>query len=318
MEVTTMSPPPASPTEGDNLCETDVTTVAMHSVTLLICLCGLAGNGAVIGLLNLKNCNSGIFDLAVSDFLFLLFTVLSALLFLVEEVSCSHIMPMLYLSFLFRMSVVSYYWGLFRLIRSITVLYMRNLFQLCCPYNLPERTWLVVGSVQSCAFFALFAVIPAVTFLCPSHEQQHCRAPLISVYTLILLFFVAPVVISSTIDFINTKWGSQQQQPKRRDIVIVLTVLFTLLLSICHFLQQLGYIAVSSQVVFLLTCINSSIKPFIYFVAGRCWRPCSMGSCWRLCTVGSLRLYLQRVFEEPKEKADQSHEALRDTGTSAC
>ncbi|XP_041272524.1 mas-related G-protein coupled receptor member H-like [Onychostruthus taczanowskii] len=314
MEGTTVFPSPVSPTEGDYLCETDATNVAMHSVTLLICLCGLAGNGAVIGLLNLKNCNSGIFDLAVSDFLFLLFTVLSALLFLVEDMSCTHIMPMLHLSFLFRMSVVSYYWGLFRLIRSITVLYVRNLFQLCCPYDLPERMWLVVGSVQSCAFFALFAVIPAVTFLCPSHEQEHCRAPLISMYAIILLFFVAPVVISSTIDLIKAKWGSQQQQPKRRDIVIILTLLLPPLRSLCHFLQQLGYIAVSSQVVFLLTCINSSIKPFIYFLAGRCMRPCSRTSRWRLCTVGSLRLSLQRVFEEQKEKTDHSDDDTRDTG----
>ncbi|XP_037993636.1 mas-related G-protein coupled receptor member H-like [Motacilla alba alba] len=314
MEGSTVSPSPASPTEGDDLCETDVTTVAIHSVTLLICLCGLAGNGAVISLLRLKCCNSAIFDLAVTDFLFLLFTVLSALLFLVEDVSCSPIMPLLYLSFLFRMSVVSYYWGLFRLIRGITVLYVRNLFQRCCPYDLPDRLWLVVGSVQSCAFFALFAVIPAVTFLCPSHEQKHCRAPLISMYTLILLFFVAPVVISNTVDFIQAKRGSQQQQPKRRDIVIVLTVLFTLLLSLCHFLQQLGYINASSHVVFLLTCINSSIKPFIYFLAGRCTKTCSMTRCWRFCTVGSLRDSLQRVFEEQKEKTDYSNDDPRDTG----
>ncbi|XP_063015493.1 mas-related G-protein coupled receptor member H-like [Melospiza melodia melodia] len=315
MEVTTVSPSPASPTEGDDLCETDVTRVAIHSVTLLICLCGLAGNGAVIGLLSLQSHNSGIFDLAVTDFLFLLFTVLSALLFLVEDVSCSHIMPLLYLSFLFRMSVVSYYWGLFQLIRSITVLYVRNLFQRCCPYDLPECMWLVVGSVQSCAFFALFAVIPAVTFLCPSHEEKYCRAPLISIYTLILLFFVAPMLVSSTMDSLKAKWDSQQQQHKRRDTVIVITVLLTLLLSVCHFMQQLGYIDVSSQVVFLLTCINSSIKPFIYFLAGWCTRPCSMASCWRLCRVRSLRDSLQRVFEEQKQKTDHSDDA---SGTRGC
>ncbi|XP_064281925.1 mas-related G-protein coupled receptor member B4-like [Passer domesticus] len=315
MEVTTVSPSPAnSPTEGDNLCETDIISVAIHSVTLLIGLCGLAGNGAVIGLLSLKSRNYGIFDLAVTDFLFLLFTVLSALLFLVEDVSCSHIMPRLYVQFFFELSVVSYYWALFWLMVNSPVHYMYKIWKLCCHWDPPERMWLVANSVKSYAFFALFTVIPTVTFLCPSYEQERCRAAFLSVFSLILLLFAAPVVISSTIDFIKAKRGSQQQQPKRRDIVIFLTVLFTLVLSLCNFLQQLGYIAVSSQVVFLLTCINSSIKPFIYFVAGRCRRPCSMGSCWRLCTVGSLRLYLQRVFEEPKEKADQSHEALRDMG----
>ncbi|XP_005431525.2 mas-related G-protein coupled receptor member H-like, partial [Geospiza fortis] len=230
------SPSPASPTEGDDLCETEVTTVAIHSVTLLICLCGLAGNGAVLWLLSLKTYNYGIFKLAVADSLFLLLTVPSALLFLVEDVSCSPLMPMLYLSFLFQFSVVSYYWGLFWLRPAGTVLYMHKIFQRC-RWDLSERMWLVVGSVQSWAFFALFTVIPSVIFLCHSQEQEHCRVPLISMYTIILLLFLAPVFVSSTIDFIKAKWGSQQQQPKRRDIVIVITVLFTLLLSFCNFLQ---------------------------------------------------------------------------------
>ncbi|XP_041272523.1 proto-oncogene Mas-like [Onychostruthus taczanowskii] len=305
MEVTTVFPSPTSLTEGDDLCETDVTTVAIHSVTLLIGLCGLAGNGAVIGLLSLKIRNAGIFDLAVIDFLFLLFVVPSALLFLVEDVSCSPILPLLYLRFLFQLSVVSYYYALFRLPDSSPVLYMYRLWKLCCQRDLPKRLWLVVGSVQYWAFFALFTVMPAVIFLCPSHEQEHCRAALISMNTIVLLLFAAPVLISSTIYFIKAKWGSQQQQPKRRDIVIFIIVLLTLLLSLWNFLQDLGYIVVPSQVVFLLTCLHSSIKPFIYFLAGRCWRPCSMGS---------LRLSLQRVFEEQKKKSARRKKATRDTG----
>ncbi|CAN8214272.1 unnamed protein product [Coccothraustes coccothraustes] len=311
-----MSPSPASPTAGDNLCETDVTSVAIHSVTLLICLCGLAGNGAVIGLLSLKIPSYGIFDLAVADFLFLLFAVPSVpspLLFLVEDVSCSPVVPLLYLSFLFQLSVVSYYWGLFRVMLNSNVQYVYKLWKLYWHYDPPQRLVWVVDSVQYWAFFALFAVIPAVTFLCPSHEQEHCRVPLISMYTLILLLFVAPVLISSTINLINAKRGSQQQQPKRHDIVIVITVLLTLLLSLCNFLQQLGYIVVPSQLAFLLTCIHSSIKPFIYFLAGSSWRSCSMASCWEHCTVGALRDSLQRVFEKPKEDNAHSNDALRDT-----
>ncbi|XP_071282087.1 mas-related G-protein coupled receptor member H-like [Agelaius tricolor] len=293
MEVTTVSPSPASPTEGDDLCETDVTDVAIHSVTLLICLCGLAGNGAAIGLLNLKICNYRIFYLAVIDFLFLLFAVPSALLILVEDVSCSPILPVLYLSFLFQLSVVSLYWGLFWLIAGSNVWYMDKLCKLCCCWELPERLVWVVISVQYWTVFALFTVIPTVTFLCPSQRQEHCRAALISMNTIILLLLAAPMLISSTVDFIKAKWGSQEQQPKRRDIVTFLILFFMFLFTIWYFLQQLGYMAVHSQVVFLLACIHSSIKPFIYFLVGRCWRPCS---------VGSLRLSLQRVFEEPKEK----------------
>ncbi|XP_041325509.1 mas-related G-protein coupled receptor member D-like isoform X1 [Pyrgilauda ruficollis] len=322
MEVTTVSPFSASPTERHDLCETDVTTVAIHSVTLLICLCGLAGNGAVISLLSVKNGNYRIFNLAVADFLFLLFTVPSALLFLVEDVSCSPIVPLLYQNFFFQLSVVSYYWGLFQLIPISNVQYIYMFCKLCGHWDLPERLWLVVKSVQYWAFFALFTVILTVTFLCPSREQEHCWAALISMYAVILLHFAAPLLISSTIDFIKAKWGSQQQQPKRRDIVIHLTAFLNLVLSFCHFLQQLGYILVPSQFFFLLASINSSIKPFIYFLVGswrtdnsmgRSWRSSSMASCWKHCTVGALRDSLQRVFEKQKETNYNSYGATRDT-----
>ncbi|KAM7019698.1 mas-related G-protein coupled receptor member D-like [Passerculus sandwichensis] len=303
MEVTTMSPSPASPTEGDDLCETDVTSVATHSVTLLFCLCGLFGNGAVIGLLNLKSHTSSFFDLAVIDSLYLLFAVPTALLFLVEDVSCSPILPLLYLNFLFHLSVVSYYWGLFWLMRSSDPWYIYMPYWFCCCFDLPERLVWVVDSVQSWAFFAVFAVTPAVTFLCPSHEQEHCRAALISMNTIMLLLFVVPVVISGTVDFIKFKRASLQQQPQRRDIVIIVIVLFTLLLNIWKFLQDFGYLTVPSQVVFLLACIHSSIKPFIYFLVGGCRRPCSMGS---------LQLSLQRVFEEQKKKPTRRNDATRD------
>ncbi|KAM7019371.1 mas-related G-protein coupled receptor member H-like [Passerculus sandwichensis] len=305
MEVNTVSPSPASAIEGDDLCETDVTSMTIHSVTLLICLCGLAGNGAVIGLLSLKSRNSDFFDLAVMDFLFLLFVAPSSLLFLVEDISCSHILPLLYLNFLFQLSVVSLYWGLFWLMRNSDVWYMDELCKLCCRCDLPLRLLWVVDSVQYWAFFALFTVIPTVTFLCPSHQQEHCRAALISMYTFILLFFLAPVVIFHTVDFIKAKWGSQKQQPNRRDIVILIIVLLTCIMIIWNFLQQLGYITVSSDVVLLLICINSSIKPFIYFLVGRCWRPCS---------VRSLRLSLQRVFEETEENTAHSDDPDMDTG----
>ncbi|XP_056348039.1 mas-related G-protein coupled receptor member H-like [Oenanthe melanoleuca] len=301
MEVTTVSPSPASPTEGDGICETDVTNVAMHSVTLLICLCGLAGNGTVLWLISLVRRNSGIFDLALADFLFLLFMVPSALLFPVEDVFCSPIVPSMYVSFLFQLSVVSYFWTLFRLMLGIDE---RDMYKLCCCTQFPLRLWLGLWRAQLWVFFALLTVIPVLTFLCPSHKQEHCRAALISMYVIILFLFAAPVVISSTIDIIKAKRGSQQQQPKRRHIVIFIIVLFTLLLGLCNFLQQLGYIPVSSQVVFLLTCIYSSIKPFIYFLAGSCWSPCSMES---------LQLSLQRVFEEKEEITAGSDDATTDT-----
>ncbi|XP_039923537.2 mas-related G-protein coupled receptor member H-like, partial [Hirundo rustica] len=302
MEVTTVSPSPASPTEWEDLCETHVTNVAIHSVTLLVCLCGLVGNGAVLRLLSLKHRNTDIFHLALADFLFLLFTVPSALLLLVEDVSCSHILPLLYLSFLFQLSAISLYWALFWMTDINNI---RDMCTFCCRCNFPERLLWLVYSVHYWAFFSLFTIIPAVTKLCPPQQQEPCQAALISVYTLILLLFVAPMVISSTIKFFKARRGSKKQQPKRRDIVIFLVMLFILLLIVCHVLQQLVDTFLPSEVLFLLNCIHSSIKPFIYFLAGRCWSNFS----WR-----SFRLSLQRVFDEQEEEDAHSNDASMDTG----
>ncbi|XP_048162749.1 mas-related G-protein coupled receptor member X1-like [Corvus hawaiiensis] len=308
MAVSSVFPPSASPTEGDDPCEIDVTSVAIHIVTLLICLCGLAGNGAVLRLLTLKAHNTRIFDLAAVDFIFLLFALPSALLFLLEDVSCSPILPQVYVSFLFQLSVVSYYWGLYRLARLSVIINLRKLFQLCWCHP-PLRLLWVVDSAQFWAFFALFTVIPTVTMMCPSQEQEHCRVALISMFVVILLLITAPLVITRTIDIVKAKCGSQQQQPERRDIVVFLIVLFTLFLSLWNFLQQLGYTGVSRQVFFLLACINSSIKPFIYFSVGSSWRHCSVGRCWTLCTVRFLRESLRTVFEE-QEKTTPSSNAV--------
>ncbi|XP_048162754.1 mas-related G-protein coupled receptor member H-like [Corvus hawaiiensis] len=304
MEVSSVFPPSASPTEGDDPCETDVTSVAIHSVTLLICLCGLAGNGAVLRLMVMTGSALFIFSLAVADFFFLLFALPSALLFLLEDVSCSPIMPLMYLSFLFQLSMVSYYWGLFRLTDVSAVSDMDSLCLLCCRCDLPLRLLWVVYRVQFWAFFALITAIPTVTFLCPSHKQEHCRVALIFMFALILLVCGAPMVISTSIIFIKAKSGSQQQQPKRRDIVVFLVALFTLLQSLWNILQQLGYTGVSRQVVFLLACIHSTIKPIIYFLAGMYKRPCS---------VRSLRNSLRRFFEDPEENTPSSNAVAKDS-----
>ncbi|XP_041276168.1 proto-oncogene Mas-like [Onychostruthus taczanowskii] len=326
MEVSTVSPFFTSPNDGPGQCEINVSSVAMHFVTLLIGLCGLAGNGAFLRLLHINANTDFVFNQAITDFLFLIIMVPSTLLFLVEEVSCSAIMPLMYLSFLFYLSLFSYTMGLYRLM-FISIQRCRSILCLFfCGCQLPERLVLVVMSVLFWVLlFVVTAVNPTVTSQCQSHEQEQCRVALTSMYALNLFLFVAPMVISCTILFIHFKPGSQQQQHMRLDIVIVLVALFSLPLSLWSLLQQLGYTAVPSQVVFLLTCITSSIKPFIYFLVGSwkraysmrsCWRLCSMQSCRRHSSVQSLRKAIHRVFEEPTTA--RSNKPTVDTEASAC
>ncbi|XP_063253347.1 mas-related G-protein coupled receptor member A1-like [Prinia subflava] len=327
MEVSTVPPLFTSPTDEPDPCGINVSSLAIQVVTLLISLCGLAGNGAVLWLLHINPISDFIFNQAITDFLFLIFMVPSSLLFLLEDMSCSAIMPLMYLSLLFQLSLFSYNMGLYRL-TFISIERCRSVLCLFfCGLQLSERLLWVLMHVLFWAFlFVVIAVNPMVTSLCQSHEQEHCRVALLSMYALSLFLFAVPMVISSTVLFIHFKPGSQQQQQQqqqRLDMVVFLAALCNLPLSLWYFLQQLGYTVVSSQVVFLLTCINSSIKPFIYFLVGswerdyslgRCWGQCSIESCRSHSSMESLRNALQRVFEGQEENTAHSSDATTDTG----
>ncbi|XP_071617981.1 mas-related G-protein coupled receptor member H-like [Heliangelus exortis] len=298
MELRQPSPPPTSPLpemdDGDNPCRMDVTDMAFDGTTMLIGLLGLVGNGAVLWLLGFHIHRNPItvyiLNLAISDFTFLLFVVTSSLLYLLENFSCYILVPLVYLRTLFLLSLFSYNMGLYLL----TAISIERCVSILCPLWYRCRRPQCLSAVVCALLWALsVAVIAAVTSLCLFHEHEHCRMALISMYLLNFLIFAPPMVISNVILFIKVLCGSTRRQPKRVYIVIFLTVLFFLIfgvpLSIWNFLQQFSYSLVSSQVVFLLASINSSINPFIYFL---------VGSCRRHCSLVSLQVAFQRVFEE--------------------
>ncbi|XP_052667821.1 mas-related G-protein coupled receptor member H-like [Harpia harpyja] len=297
MELNQTSPPPTSPvpeTDGEDPCRIDVTDVAVDTVTLLICLCGLVGNGAVLWFLGFRIRRNPItvyiLNLAVADFTFLLFMVTSSLLYMMENVFCSTVASLMYLRSLFLLSLFSYNMGLYLL----TAISIERCASILCPLWYRCRRPQRLSTVVCALLWALsIAVIAAVTSLCLLHEHEHCRMALISMYVLNFLIFAPPMVISNVILFIKVLCGSKRRQPRRLYIVIFLTVLFFLIfgvpLSIWNFLQQFSYTIVLSQVVFLLACINSSINPFIYFL---------VGSCRRHCSLVSLQDAFRRVFEE--------------------
>ncbi|XP_077640470.1 mas-related G-protein coupled receptor member H-like [Lonchura striata] len=309
MEVTTMSLPAISPTDGDDLCEADVPSVAIHSVSLPICLSGLAGNGAVLCFLG-SRCSSRnttthyILILTFLDFLFLLVLLPSSLLFLLENVSCSIILPLQYVVILFQMLPVSYSMWLY----VLAYISIRRCSSIHCPLwhccHRPQHLSWLVDALLWAFLITVIIVFATMLSLCAFQVSEHCQFSLISMYTFNLLLCAPFVLISITILFIKVKPGSHQQQPKRLDIVICIIVLLTLPHSLWTLLQHLGYNIVTSQLVFLFNCINSSINPFIYFLVGRCWRPCS---------VGSIRLSLQRVFEEPEENSAHRNDPAMDT-----
>ncbi|XP_064020020.1 mas-related G-protein coupled receptor member H-like [Pogoniulus pusillus] len=314
MEVNHMGLPPTSPVleaEEDDPCRLEVTDVAIDGVTLLICLCGLLGNGAVLWLLSCRIKKSPIttyiLNLAVADFTFLLFMVISSILYMIENISCSTAVSLTYMRSLFLLSLFSYNMGLY-LLTAISIERCVSILSSGC--HRPQH----LSAVMCVLLWALsIAVIAVVTSLCLLHDHEVCQVALISMYALNFLIFAPPMVISSTILFIKAHCGAQQHQPWMLSIVIFLTVLFFLLfalpLSIWSFLQQFSYTFASSQVVFLLACINSSINPFIYFL---------VGSCRGHCSSVSPQVAFRRVFEDPEDKAACSSDTTMDTLAPAC
>ncbi|XP_009640886.1 mas-related G-protein coupled receptor member H-like isoform X1 [Egretta garzetta] len=297
MELNQTAPPPTSPlpeTDGDETCRMEVTGMAIDGVTLLICLCGLLGNGAVLWLLGVcirrNPITVYILNLAVTDFIFLLLMGTSSLLCMIENASCSTVLSLQFLKSLFLLSLFSYNMGLYLL----TTISIERCVSILCPLWYRCHRSRHLSAVVCVLLWALsIAVIATVTSLCLLHEHEHCQIALIVMYVLNFLIFAPPMVISNVILFIKVLCGSQKRQPKRLYIVILLTVLFFLIfvvpLSIWNFLQQFGYSIMSYQVAFLLACINSSINPFIYFL---------VGSCRRHCSLVSLQVAFRRVFEE--------------------
>ncbi|XP_061205314.1 mas-related G-protein coupled receptor member H-like [Neopsephotus bourkii] len=313
MEANAISPPTAPPvleTDGENPCRIDITDVAMDTATLLICLCGMVGNGAVLWLLGFRirrnPITTYILNLAVADFTFLLFMVTSVLLYMMENIFCFTFETLTYQRPLLLLSLFSYNTSLY-LLMAISIERCASILSAstCCPQRLSALVCVLLWALS-------IAVIAAVTSLCLLHEDGHCRVALISMYVLNFLIFAPPMVASNVILFIKVQCGSQQRQPKRLYIVIFLTVLFFLIfgvpLSVWNFLLQFGHAAGPSQAVFLLACINSSVNPFIYFL---------VGSCRRRCSVVPLQVAFRRVFGQPEDNIAFSRDTTMNALASA-
>uniref|UniRef100_A0A8D2MEA7 G-protein coupled receptors family 1 profile domain-containing protein n=1 Tax=Zonotrichia albicollis TaxID=44394 RepID=A0A8D2MEA7_ZONAL len=278
MELNQTSPPLSSSlmdTEGDDSCGINVTDVAVNGVTLLICLCGLAGNGAVLWLLGFHIRRNPItvyiLNLAVADFTFLLFMVPSSLLYLLDDVSCSTVVSLKYLRSLLLLSLLSYNMGLY-LLTAISIERCGSiLFPLWYRCRRPRRlSWVVCALLWALSI----AVMVMVTSLCLSHEHEHCRVALISMYALSFLIFAPPMVISNVILFIKVQCGSKR--PAREALCpapaapVISFPFLTADFGHWLLLRAFDFSVFAPSPPLLLTCAQSSALPLTDSLAGSC------------------------------------------------
>ncbi|KFO79583.1 Mas-related G-protein coupled receptor member X1, partial [Cuculus canorus] len=233
-------------------------------VTLLICLCGLVGNGAVLWFLGSCICKNPIticvLNLAIANFTFLLSITIALVLFYVPESLCDRLGPRgvttgLNITILFSFTAGIYLLAAFSATMSLPVLP-----QSCCPCH---RSWHFL--VLVCALLWVLALLLAVTlYFYPAMLIVFILSYLLSVLTLIFsaLTLLARVLCCS--------WP----YPLRKlCVVVLLAVVFPFLTADFGYwllLRLFDFSVFVFDASFPLACVNSSINSLIYFLAGTC------------------------------------------------
>ncbi|XP_015718675.1 proto-oncogene Mas-like [Coturnix japonica] len=316
MEANHATPSPALTTAaGENVCEVDVFDAAVDGATLLISLCGLVGNGAVLWLLGCRIRRNPVtvyvLNLAVADFTFLLFMLTYTLLYFLKDLSCFMLpISVRHLVSLLLLSLFAHNMGMY-LLAAVSIERCASAF--CSGRTQCHRPQHLSAVVCALLWVLSITVITTVTSLCLSHQHEQCRLALIAMYVLNFLLFAPSMVISNIILLIKVLCSSMHRQHRRLYIVIFLTVLFFLLfgvpLSVWNFMQHFSFDPPGHhQVFFLLACINSSINPFIYVLVG-------IGK--RHCSLASLQVAFQRVFEDLGDDGVGSNNSMMHTLSSA-
>ncbi|XP_030337374.1 proto-oncogene Mas-like [Strigops habroptila] len=265
-------------------------------VTLLVCLCGLVGNGAVLWLFSShvrrNPITTYILNLAAADFTFLLSITIALVILYVPGTLCHRlssrdVTTALNITILFSFTASVYLLTAFSAMTALSVLPIT-----CCPCHssqcLPELI---------CALlWALSFLLTMNLLFCPAALIAFVLSYLLSLLTLVLsgLTLLARIVCCS--------W---QHPPRKLCAVVLLTVFFFPFLTADFGYWLLLRLFDFSVFVFnaslLLACVKSSINPGIYFLAGSCTKKFTL----------SVRVAFQRAFgdvTEPQNRGESHRE----------
>ncbi|XP_039395054.1 mas-related G-protein coupled receptor member H-like [Mauremys reevesii] len=285
-----------------------LTNVILDGVTALICLFGLVGNGVVLWLLSFfikrNPFTIYILNLAVADLSFLLCLLVGLILLTVQSLFCFYkfwqFMRYLQLLFLFAHNAGLYFLTAISVERCLSVFY-----PIWCRCHRPKH----LSALVCALLWALSCLVTGVvSYFCYFGVTKHCRMSDIAMYVLDFLIFGSIMVLSNLILFIKVRHSSQQRQPGRFYIVILLTILFFLIFAVPFGIQRFGwyfnYVNIPGEICNLLASLNSSINPLIYFLVGSYRK-------WRF--RGSVKVALQRVFEEHADSREDREATRTDT-----
>ncbi|NXF11046.1 MAS protein, partial [Smithornis capensis] len=252
-------------------------------VTLLICLCGMVGNGAVLWLLGFhirrNPVTTFILNLAVADFTFLLSVTIALGVFclpesLCHELSSQGVTIMLNATILFTFTASVYLLTAFSAVTALSVLPVSQ-----CPCHRSQHF-----PVLLCALlWVLSFLFTVILYFHPSALVAFVLSYLLSVLTLTCsaLTLLAMVLCCS--------W---KHPPRKLSAVVLLAVIFfpffTADFGYWLLLKVFDFSVVVLNISVPLACANSSIHPLIYILAGSCTKKFTL----------SVSVALQRVFDD--------------------
>ncbi|NXW54936.1 MRGX1 protein, partial [Eurystomus gularis] len=254
--------------------------------TLIICFCGLLGNGAILWFLisrvHRNPVTVYVLNLAIADFTFLLSIASALVIFFGPESLCRRlgsrgVTTVLNISILFSFTASVYFLTAFSAMTSLSILPASR-----CPCYRSKRVPALL-----CALLWAFSFLFTMTL-------YFCPAALI-VFILSYFFSVLTLIFAGLTLLARLLCCSRQFPPRKLYVVVLLAVFFfpffTADFGFWLFLRLFDFSIFVFDASLLLACVNSSINPVIYFL---------VGSCANKFTP-SVRAAFQRAFEDVAE-----------------
>ncbi|XP_028628592.1 mas-related G-protein coupled receptor member H-like [Grammomys surdaster] len=273
-----------------------VTEYTFTSLTLVICSLGMAGNGLLIWFLifciKRKPYTIYILHLAVADFMVLLCSSS------IQIVKIFEIFDFTLMSYIILFMIFGYNMGL----HLLTAISVERCLSVLYPIWYHCRRPKHQSAVACTLLWALaFLVSGLESFFCSmlgDPQFPECLYVYIFSSTLTFLVFVPLMVFSNLILFIQICCNLKPRQPAKLYVIIVATVILFLafampvkllfLISYCYYSND-DSIEAALLYLDLVSNINCSVNPIVYFV---------VGSLRRKRSRKSIKEALQKVFEE--------------------
>ncbi|XP_074951145.1 mas-related G-protein coupled receptor member B4-like [Phalacrocorax aristotelis] len=269
--------------------------------TLLICFCGLLGNGAVFWFLGSHIRRNPVtiyvLNLAIADFTFLLAIAIALVIFYGPESLCHRlgsqdVTTVLNITILFTFTASVYLLVAFSAMTSLSILPQAR-----CPCQRSQHLPVLVC-----------ALLWALSFLLTMTIYFHPAA--LTAFILSYLLSVLILIFSGLTLLARVLCCSSQYPSKKLCVVVLLAVFF-----FPFFTADFGYwllLRLFEFSVFVFgaslpfACVNSSIRPVIYILAGSCANKFTF----------SLRVAFQGAFEdvtEPQNRGETPRENTLET-----